>query len=326
MKLARHPRDLVDVSGPIGLAAGFFDGLHCGHQAVLQATRNWALASGGSPWVMTFDIHPAKIIQPADAPPLITSTRHKLALLERTGMAGCLLLPFNRIRAQQEPEAFLDWLFSQAPGIRAIFTGENWRFGRQGRGDLSLLRDFAKPRQILVKTIRPKIIGGAPISSTRIRAAVRDGDLTLAAHLLGRPFSLMATVGGGLKIGRKLGFPTANLTPDNEVRPPFGVYAVHAMAEGCPFEGVLNYGRRPTLGTPSSPLMELHLLDTRLHLYRRTIEVFWGPRLRDERTFPSLMALARQIADDIKMARLALRQPSEKKLWKKTLQDLGIRL
>jgi riboflavin kinase/FMN adenylyltransferase len=326
MKLARHPRELAGLAGPIGLAAGFFDGLHRGHQAVLGATRDWAHASGGTPWVMTFDIHPAKIIHPSEAPLLITSTRHKLALLERTGMAGCLLLTFTRSRARQEPEDFLEWLFSYAPGIRALFTGDNWRFGRQGRGDLALLRTFAQPRQIHVKTVRPRNIAGFPISSTRIRAAVRDGDLALAARLLGRPFSLMATVGGGLKLGRRLGFPTANLAPDNEVRPPFGVYAVHAVAEGRQFEGVLNYGHRPTLGTPSPPLMELHLLDTHLHLYRRTIEVFWGPRLRSERAFPSLAALARQIARDIQMARRTLNQPSEKKLWKKTLQDLGIRV
>lgn len=326
MKLAHHPRDLADLKGPIGIAAGFFDGLHRGHQAVLQATRDWARASGGSPWVMTFDIHPAKIVQPADAPPLITSTRHKLALLERTGMDGCLLLNFTRGRARQEPEAFLDWLFTQAPDIRAIFTGENWRFGRQGRGDLALLRAFAQPRQIGVETVRPRISEGSPISSTRIRNAIQEGDLVLAARLLGRPFSLFATIGSGQKLGRQLGFPTANLTPDNEVRPPFGVYAVHAVADGRPFEGVLNYGHRPTLGVPSAPLMELHLLDTRINLYRRTIEVFWGPRLRSERTFPALDALSRQIARDIQMARIALQRPAEKKLWKKTLQDLEIRL
>lgn len=326
MRIAHLPRDLAALPGPIGLAAGFFDGLHRGHQAVLQATRDWSRAGGGVPWVMTFDIHPAKILQPSAAPPLLTSTRHKLALLDRTGMDGCLLLNFNPRRARQEPEAFLDWLFSQAPAIRAIFTGENWRFGRKGRGDLALLRAYAKPRGILVKTVRPRQLAGQPISSTRIRAAVQQGDLELAARLLGRPFSLMATVGGGLKLGRQLGFPTANLAPDNEVRPPLGVYAVHAVAEGRPFEGVLNFGQRPTLGVPSAPLMELHLLDIRLPLYRKSIEVFWGPRLRHERTFPSFAALSRQIARDIDRARHVLNQPAEKKLWKKTLQDLGIRL
>lgn len=326
MKQARHPRELNAAGTPIALAAGFFDGLHRGHQVVLRAAIDWARRHRGTPWVMTFDIHPARILQPDRAPPLLTSTRHKLALLERTGLEGCLLLTFNPARARQEPEAFLEWLFRQAPAIRALFVGENWRFGRQGRGDIALLRRFAEPRGICVHTLPPKTAGGIPISSTRIRAAIREGQLDLAARLIGRPFSLMATVIRGRRLGRRLGFPTANLAPDNEVRPPLGVYAVRARVGDRIHDGVLNYGRRPTLGAPAEPLMELHLLDTRISLYGQSIEVFWGPRLREERAFPTLAALTRQIRRDVRAARKALAQPAQKKLWKKTLQELQIRL
>lgn len=320
MRLLRSMIDLRTVRKPVCLAAGFFDGLHIGHQTVLRQALRSAQAIGGEAWALTFHTHPLKVLKPEVAPLLLTSTPHKVELMDRFGMDGCLLIPFTKRFAAQEPEAFLARLERSVPTLRQIFVGQDWRFGKGGRGDTAMLTAWAEARGIAVVPVPPVCRSGAAVSSTRIRRAVADGRLELARRLIGRPFSILGTVVHGNHIGRILGYPTANLDPHNEVRPPIGIYAVQARIQGRVHEGIVNFGVHPTIAQVSSPLLELHVLDARLRLYGRSIEVFFMRYLRPERRFDSLQALTRRIRLDIADARRALRTTHAQKVWNKALQ------
>jgi riboflavin kinase/FMN adenylyltransferase len=313
-------RELAEERRPLCLAAGFFDGVHRGHQEVIRRAVRRARAIGGRAWILTFDTHPLKILAPTRAPLLLTGGPHKVRLLGSLGADGCLVLPFTRRLASLEPEAFLDRLGRAAPALREVFVGRNWRFGHRGRGDSGLLARWAAGRGIGVTQVAPVRWKKVPISSTRIRAAIAWGRLDDAAAMLGRPFSTLGTVVHGHGIGRRLGFPTANLDPHNEVRPPTGVYAVRALVGCRSHDGVLNYGTRPTIARATTPCFEVHLPGVRTRLYHRDLEVFFIARLRAERRFASVEALASQIRRDLRQTRRLLARPREKKRWKRTLQ------
>lgn len=309
--------EMARTPGPVFLAAGFFDGVHRGHQRVIKSALDAARLSGAALWVLTFEDHPLKILTPDRAPPLLTSSEHKARLLSGMGVDGCLSLPFNRTWASLNPTDFLDRLLRETPNWRALFIGRDWRFGKQAAGNTLILRRWARENGVTITTVPPALCNGRPVSSTRIREAVATGQLDLAARLLGRPFSLLGTVRHGRGIGRRLGYPTANLTPDNEVQPPVGVYAAAVGLENLPpREAVVNIGIRPTFGPAASsgptdgtncrPAIEAHLLDGTADLYGRRVEVFFIARLRDECRFDSAADLQTQIAADVKTARMVL--------------------
>ena len=310
MKVVTDPSLLQSVRGPIVLAAGFFDGVHRGHARVVNRTRARATALGGEAWVLSFDIHPLKLLQPETAPRMLTSTGHKLLLFERFGMDGCILLPFTRTLAGIDAEAFVEWLTGSMPALRELYVGRDWRFGRGGGGDVSLLRALGRRHGFRVRGAEPVMRGGQPVSSTRIREEIERGALASAHAMLGRPFSVLGTVMPGRQVGRQLGFPTANLEPHNEILPPCGVYAVHAWVDGCLLDGVANYGTRPTFKTRDGgrPLLEIHLLDFNGNVYGRQIEIFFIKHLRPEATFGSVEQLMRQMAIDVLNTRHALAQ------------------
>jgi riboflavin kinase/FMN adenylyltransferase len=320
MKVVRQMSGLSRTKRPVCLAVGFFDGVHLGHQEVLRQTLARAHRIGGEAWVMTFDPHPLKILTPDSAPQLLTDTRHKLELLSHFGLDGCILVPFNRRFAATPAEDFLKRLERGIPTLHSIFMGNDWRFGHKGRGDIAMLTAWAKPRNITVRRVPSVRYRNQPVSSTRIRAAVTTGKLPEAAALLGRPFSILGTVVPGNRIGRKLGYPTANLDPHNEASPPMGVYAAQAIVNRRAFPGVVSFGHHPTVARASRPVLELHLMDTRMNLYRRRIEVFLLQRLRPEKRFPDLQTLTRQIARDVMKAKRTLATAAMKNCWIKALQ------
>jgi riboflavin kinase/FMN adenylyltransferase len=270
---------------------------------------------------MTFDPHPLKVLTPDSAPLLLTDTIHKLQLLEQFGLDGCLLIPFNRRFSGLSAEEFLARLRHGIPTLHSLFLGHDWRFGNQGRGDIALLNTWASPLGIAVHQSPSVLRGNIPISSTRVREAVCSGRLAEATAMLGRPFSMLGTVVGGQRIGRTLGFPTANLAVRNEAHPPLGIYAAQAIVGGQAFPGVVNFGYHPTVSRVRKPVLELHLLDTRLNLYRKTIEVFFLRRLRPEKKFPDRPSLIRQIETDIRVSRRVLSAAALKKCWIRTLQE-----
>ena len=247
MKLGSKLAYLRGERRPVLLAAGFFDGVHRGHQAIIRKIVGAARRERGAAWVMTFDTHPLKVLHPETAPRLLTSTPHKLRLLKALGVQGCIVIPFTRSLARREPKAFIAMLARAAPALRQITIGRNWTFGRQGRGTPTMLKTMAPAYGFKVAVIPPVRWRGRAISSTRIRAAVRAGRLAEAADMLGRPFSLLGTVVPGRGLGRKLGIPTANLNPHNEVAPPNGVYIVQARWDGVTYPGIANLGVRPTI-------------------------------------------------------------------------------
>ena len=315
MKITRRLSTLVNERRPVCIAAGFFDGLHRGHKMVLLSTVATARACGGTAWALTFENHPLSVLRPDLAPPLLTSVAQKTGLLAAMGMDGCLMLRFTRAFADQDPAGFVDALCRNVPALQALVIGANWRFGRNGTGDYRTLTTLMKPYAVAVSAVRPVRWHGLPVSSTRIRNSVAMGRLNDAFSMLGRPFSIAGTVRRGRRIGRTLGFPTANLAPHSQVRPPDGVYAVQADIGGhIMVDGVLNIGNRPTFGRAqaAAPSIELHLPGFSGSLYGRDVEVFFIRRMRPERRFASAAALAAQIARDVRMASRCIRKDAHK--------------
>jgi len=321
MKIARHISELRDCKRPICLAVGFFDGVHPGHQNVLSRTIAHARKIGGEAWAMTFDPHPLQILNPDAAPRMLTTSPHKLQLLDIFGLDGCLLIPFNRKFASIPASAFLQKLDRGIPTLAAIFMGHDWRFGHNGQGNHQMLCDWAAHHPGLsihqVEAVRRK---GQPISSTRIRNTIAAGKIAESTLLLGRPYSILGTVRHGNRIGRKIGYPTANIEPCNEVHPPTGIYAIQAIINGKTFPGIVNFGVHPTVAPVKKNLLEVHLFDTKQKLYGRQLEVFFMRKLRNEKKFHDLQALVHQIRRDEIKARKILTSSSVKKLWIGTLQ------
>lgn len=318
MKILTDLKLLKKESRPVILAAGFFDGVHRGHRKVIDRTIARAREVGGEAWALTFDAHPLTILRPESAPSLLTSNRHKLKLLGALDLDGCLLMPFTRELADLEPADFINRLRVCAPTLAEIVVGRNWQFGRKRKGDPILLSKLARKMNLKVTVVRPVLRKGEIISSTRIRVEIMAGNLKEAAVMLGRPFSVLGTVTRGKTLGRKLGFPTANLDPHNEVLPAFGVYAVHALVEESDFfDGVLNLGVRPTFGKGNNlkPTLELHLFDFDKELYGHDIEIFFVRKIRDERKFASQDELKKYIAGDVETASKLLGEIRTHVIW-----------
>ncbi len=308
MKTVTDISQLKGEPGPIVLAAGFFDGLHAGHLRVVERAVQRARKLRGKAWALTFDPHPLKILSPDSAPLLLTSNRHRLAMLGAMDVDGCILMPFTRRLSLLEPAEFAEKMCACVPPLAEVVVGGNWRFGKDGKGDASLLAKLGRKCGLAVTTVKPVTMKGAAISSTRIRSEIMNGRLESAAAMLGRPFSVLGTVVKGRSIGTQIGFPTANLTSHNEVLPPCGVYAVRARLAGQLLDGVFNLGYRPTINKARSgrPMMELHLFGINRELYGQEVEVFFLKKLRNEQEFPSLEELGKQIARDVASARKVL--------------------
>jgi riboflavin kinase/FMN adenylyltransferase len=296
--------DLALLPGPIFLAIGVFDGVHLGHQAVISTSARHAHSADGTPVVVTFDPHPAKILRPDGAPHLLTATQHKVALIRALGVAHLLVVPFNREFANTLPEDFVAQLAAQAKPLREICVGHEWSFGKDRAGNLDLLKKLGARFDFNVVGIPPVSVNDHVVSSTAIRQAIEQGDFARAAEMLGREYTILGTVMHGEAIGNKIGFPTANLSAHSEQFPPNGVYLAEAWIEGVRHHGVINLGVRPTVarGEPQRTL-EIHLLDFDRDIYGKDMEVRFLQYLRPEKKFENIEALKRQIDADVSRAR-----------------------
>ena len=294
--------ELGAIPGPLVIAAGVFDGVHLGHKAVLQSALDAARVAGGTAVALTFDPHPSKILRPQQAARLLTSTRHKLRLMEELGISAVLVIPFDKEFAAVEAEDFLHQLGSAAKHLVRICVGQGWRFGHARRGDADLLRRLGPELGFETTEVEPVQIDGVTVSSTLIRRSVESGDLESARRLLGRNYSVFGTVVTGDGLGKKLGFPTANLAAHNEQFPPDGVYSVYVRIGLQMVPGVANIGSRPTVKTAGERLLEVHLLDFSGDLYGQDIEAEFVRFLRPEKKFPDIDALRCQIALDVQSA------------------------
>ena len=304
MEILRSISQLNQLRGPLFLAIGVFDGVHRGHQAVISTSAQHAQAAEGTSVVVTFDPHPAKVLRPRDAPHLLTATEHKIALIRALGVSHLLIIEFNREFAITSPEDFVQQLVTHSKPLREICVGHEWSFGKDRRGNLGLLKTLGAHFDFNVVGIPPVMVHGTVVSSTAIRQAVEAGSLANAAEMLGRDYTILGAVTRGDQVGKKIGFPTANLSAHSEQFPPNGVYLAEAWFEGVLYHGVVNLGYRPTVsGGKSQRLLEIHLLDFERDIYGKDLEVRFVRYLRPERKFESVEALARQIDADVRQAR-----------------------
>lgn len=303
--------DLALLPGPLFLAIGVFDGVHLGHQAVLRRALDDARLAGGTAVAVTFDPHPLRVLRPDQAPRLLTSTLHKLQLIRSLGLDHVLVIPFDRAFAATEPADFIRALANAGRPLREICVGFEWSFGKGRAGNLDLLRKLGPAHGFAEVGVPAVALDGEIVSSTLIRRAVEAGNLPRAARLLGREYTILGTVIEGDRIGRTLGFPTANLSTHNEQFPPNGVYAAEARRGSRSLPAAVNIGVRPTLQNASGErLLEVHVLDFDESIYGEDLEITFRQFLRPEQKFPSREALRAQIARDIARARAVLSAPS----------------
>lgn len=293
---------LSTCTAPLHLALGVFDGVHVGHRAVIEAARQQVESHGGNCVVVTFDPHPIRVLAPERAPrQLLASLDHKARLLEKIHVDALLALPFTREFAQISATDFIESLVRHQH-VATIAVGEDWRFGKGREGDVTFLRRIGEKHGFQVIALPPVMHQGERISSTRIRQSIRDGAMTNAAEMLGRPYGIEGLVVKGQQLGRTLGFPTANIALGEEQLPPDGVWAVRGHGDGHAWQGVANLGNRPTVDGLTR-VFEVHLFDHDSDLYGKMLEVEFVKHLRPEQKFPSLDALREQIAKDVTAAR-----------------------
>jgi riboflavin kinase / FMN adenylyltransferase len=304
MKVLHSIEELREIEGPTHLAIGVFDGVHLGHQAVIRQAVEAARTSGGSSVVLTFHPHPVRVLRPKDAPRLLTSTQHKQQFIERLGVDAFLIQEFSLAFARTKPEDFIRRLVQSSNQLMTICVGEGWSFGANRTGKVSLVRTLAESCHFHLQDIVPLSVDGQVVSSTRVREAVEQGDFSLAERLLGRPFTILGAVVEGDHLGRKLGYPTANLKAHNEQFPPDGVYAVTAIHRGIEYGGVANIGFRPTVQERRGQrLLEVYLFDFNQEIYGDDMEVRFLQYIRPERKFANLSELQAQIKKDAEIAR-----------------------
>jgi riboflavin kinase / FMN adenylyltransferase len=288
----------------VSLAIGFFDGVHLGHQQVIRQAVSDAQQHEGLAVALTFDRHPKAIVAPSHVPPLIYSLPQKLRAIEGLGPDATWVIPFDEHFSRQTGEEFIRSLVKTFGPILSICVGESFAFGYKRSGNVELLKKLGAELNFTVHGLAAVSLDGQAVSSTRVREAVSQGQLDLAGQMLGRAYALAGKVVSGDRLGRQLGFPTANLGVAGRAVPPVGVYAAHVMALGQIKRAVVNIGYRPTLSNPAPELrVEAHLLDFDGDLLDREIEIHFLAPLRKEQKFSSLEALKEQINKDIAAAR-----------------------
>jgi riboflavin kinase/FMN adenylyltransferase len=305
MRIIHAANELKPAGRKVCLAIGFFDGVHLGHQQIIRQTITDARQHEAIALVITFDQHPNTVVAPNRVPPLIYSLPRKLRAIESLGADTLLLIHFDKAFSEQTGEGFIRGVARDLGHVQSLCVGANFVFGHKRSGNVDLLRRLGAELKFVVHGMAAVSLDGRAVSSTRIREAIRAGDLDGVSQMLGRAYSLAGTVVRGDGLGHQLGFPTANLDAAGLALPPHGVYAVHAETGGKTYRAVLNIGLRPTLQNPNPQLrVEAHLMDFGGELYGQELEVAFVDKLRGETKFPSLAELRQQIARDILEAQM----------------------
>lgn len=289
------------------VSIGFFDGVHRGHQAIVGRAMTHAAGSGLRSVIVTFDRHPLQIVRPDKVPPLLMTTRRRARTLAELGPDVVVVLPFDERLRMLEPETFIARVLRSSLDARHVVVGHNFRFGHRAAGDVALLEQVGARDGFTVDGVELLEADGAPISSTRIRAALGAGDVDTAARLLGRPFGLDGTVTVGDHRGRQLGYPTANLAvADDVVVPAAGVYAGMLFhPDGRRLPAVTSIGTNPTFNGVTTRI-EAHVLDFDEDLYGATVAVDLRQFVRDQQRFDDVDALIAAMDDDVRRARRVL--------------------
>ena len=300
MKIIHAAQDLKPGSRKVCLAIGFFDGVHLGHQQIIRQTITDARRHNAVALALTFDRHPNSVVAPAHVPPLIYSLPQKLRAIEALGPDALLLIHFDKKFSRQTGEGFIRRLARDLGRVQSLCVGMDFVFGHQRSGNVALLRKLGAETGFTVHGLAAVSLDGRIVSSTRIRAAIRAGDLDAASQMLGRPYAISGRVVKGDGVGRRLGFPTANLEVTGLVLPPNGVYAGLTKVRGKTYHVALNIGFRPTIASAMRRLcVEAHLLDFDGKLYGGELTVEIGGKLREEKKFATPAELRRQISRDV---------------------------
>jgi riboflavin kinase/FMN adenylyltransferase len=285
------------------LAIGNFDGIHLGHQAILQATVRRAAQSNDVPTALTFDPSPRKVLRPESAPLGLSTNAQRKDWFGVAALEAAVVLPFTLDLARLSPEEFVEQILVRGLHVRAVLVGENFRFGHQQAGHVQLLRELGARHGFAVEIIPPVALDAEIVSSTAVRRDIAAGNVTHAARLLGRPFALTGDIVPGTGTGRRFTFPTLNLKPEQELLPARGVYVTRTLLEGeaKSRRSVTNIGMRPTFNGASLSV-ETHLLDFSGDVTASRMEVRFWKRLREEKKFAGPEELRAQIASDIATA------------------------
>ncbi len=305
MQVIRDPLRATDLPrGGVG-TIGNFDGVHLGHRKILETVAARAREIGRPSFAITFEPHPMAVLRPDRAPRRVQTLRQKEEAIEAIGIDSLLVIPFTRDFSLTEPEAFVRDFLCERLGASELVLGHHFAFGRGKRGDLALLNRLGPECGFRAWGVEEVIVDGEPVSSTRIRIAISAGRIAEANAMLGRLYFMEGIVSRGERVGRKLGYPTINLTPENELHPVDGVYVtqIEISSFGRRFDCVTNIGRRPTVYEDFATTIETYVLDFSADVYGERIRLFFHARLREERRFPSTMALTEQIGRDIEATR-----------------------
>ncbi|MGF7186024.1 riboflavin kinase/FMN adenylyltransferase [Desulfitispora alkaliphila] len=299
MEVLRSLKEKVDFKRAC-VALGNFDGLHLGHQELIQMAISRARECNGTPMVYTFDPHPMSILRAGNLPGLIVSTEQKLKMLERMGIKAVVLQEFDESFSRVEADQFVEEMLLQKLDLKRIVVGFNYHFGYKGSGDWKMLQTIGSQNNFGVDVIEPIKYKDEVVSSSKIRKLLIDGDVEYASKLLGYFPILEGPVVHGDKLGRKIGFPTANMDIDSNILiPGRGVYAVKVFIQEKEYIGVLNIGLRPTVTNRSSLRVEVHIPQVKLDLYNKKITVQLFKKIRNEQKFDNLTALVDKINEDI---------------------------
>lgn len=304
MKLIHAANELDHGSRKVCLAIGVFDGVHLGHQQIIRQTVADARQHDALALVVTFDRHPNAVVAPDRVPPQIYSRSQKLRAIESLGADALLEISFDQPFSEKSGDVFIRELARDLGKIHSICVGADFVFGHRRTGNVALLRTLGGELHFQVHGLAAVALDGQAVSSTRIREMIRAGDFDAASQMLGRPYAICGRVVEGDRLGRQLGFPTANLETAGLMLPPNGVYSAVTKLEDHFYRVALNLGLRPTVATGTSQLrVEAHLLDFNGQLYGMELELELGAKIRDERRFASSEELRTQIERDVAVVR-----------------------
>ncbi|HEU0219616.1 MAG TPA: bifunctional riboflavin kinase/FAD synthetase [Gallionella sp.] len=288
---------------PVALTIGNFDGVHLGHQALLDELRAAAQARGLPAAVVIFEPHPREFFAPQQAPARLTSLREKLELFGSMGIDRVHVCRFNARFAQMSAAGFIHALHEKL-SARFVLIGDDFRFGNGRAGDFALMEKIGLQHGFAVQAVHTVLHNGVRISSTAVRAALANGNMRVAQSYLGRPYSISGRVEHGDGLGKRLGFPTANIQLKHNCPPLSGIFVVRVQGDGMPpMQGVASLGVRPTVRQDGKPVLEVHVFDFSNEIYNRHMRLDFLHKLRDEEKYPDVEALTRQIALDVQNAK-----------------------
>ncbi|HEX8289367.1 MAG TPA: bifunctional riboflavin kinase/FAD synthetase [Pyrinomonadaceae bacterium] len=297
-----HGTDNAGILRGTVLTLGVFDGLHLGHQRIMETVVNRAKAVNAVPTAITFDPHPRAVLYPENAPPLLQTLDQRLANFEVLGIRQAIVIRFDKNFAGQDAEVFLRDIVHERLQAREVYLGKGFAFGKNRGGNITLLKKMSEELGFYADEVPEVCMRGQRISSSRIRQLLADGQVNLARRMLGRPYGVEGQIIHGDKRGRTIGFPTANLKPINRVIPKFGVYATATLINNRWRRSITNVGVRPTFTGDKEPSIESYVFDFDGDLYGDVLRVRFLHRIRDEKKFSGIDELKTQIKNDTKTA------------------------